>query len=170
MRRRFSGVASAAVLLLFCASFAFGERAIFVLRHAEKQSPSDDRSVLLSEAGRARARRLADLLRDTGVTAIFSTDTERTRATVEPLARALKLEVQLYTPRDEHGQLSPQLLIKRLPADGVVLVVGHSNTVPDLLRALGVTEEIRIGPDEYDNLFLVVPRKEGPVFLRLRFY
>jgi len=51
-----------------------------------------------------------------------------------------------------------------------VLVVGHSNTVPTLLRALHVAEPITVRDDEYDNLFIVFPQKEGrPVLLRLKY-
>jgi hypothetical protein len=51
-----------------------------------------------------------------------------------------------------------------------VLVVGHSNTVPALLRALHVAETISVPDDEYDNLFIVFPQKEGrPVLLRLKY-
>ena len=51
-----------------------------------------------------------------------------------------------------------------------VLVVGHSNTVPALLAALGHPESVSIGSDEYDNLFIVVPRGQAPpTVIRIRF-
>ncbi len=51
-----------------------------------------------------------------------------------------------------------------------LLIVGHSNTVPEVLRALGIATPVTIADSEYDNLFVVVPTKgEPPVLLRLRF-
>jgi hypothetical protein len=60
--------------------------------------------------------------------------------------------------------------LRRENAADVVLVVGHSNSVPALLEALGCAEEIKIASDEYDNLLVVVPQKGGkPTLLRLRY-
>ena len=130
-----------AILLL--AHPAAAQRAVFVVRHAEKQSESNEPGVPLSEAGRARANRLAALLKSAGVTAIYSTDFVRTLETAEPLAARLKAE----HPRD------------------TVLVVGHSNTVPPLLKALGCSESIEIAAAQYDDLFAVVPGAGGPATL-----
>ena len=154
-------------------SAASAQRAILVVRHAEKQSDSNERAVPLSEAGRARARRLAELLKDTDVTAIYSTDTERTKQTAEPLAQALKLEIKTYDARDADGRLAPRLLVDKLRRDhakDVVLVIGHSDTLPGLLKALGHPGEIRIASNEFNNLLVVLPKPHGPpVFLRLRY-
>ena len=140
------------------------QTAVFVVRHAEKASDSSERDVPLSEEGKARAERLAAMLKDAGVTAIYSTDTVRTRSTAEPLARAGSRTVRIYS---DVAALADAL--KREP-EAVVLVVGHSNTVPQLLSALGVREKIEIGDREYDRLFVVSPRGSGePVLLRLRY-
>lgn len=156
-------------LLLFAgaARAASAQHAVVIVRHAEKQTESNEPETPLSEAGKARAERLAALLRDAGVTAIYATDTVRARKTAEPLARILKMEVGKYDSRQ------PQPLLERLRAEhsvGLVLVVGHSNTVPGLLTALGHKEEVRIASDEFDNLFILIPKKEGsPALLRLRY-
>lgn len=140
------------------------QTAVFVVRHAEKASDASDRDVPLSEEGKARAERLAVMLRDAGVTAIYSTDTVRTRSTAEPLARAGGRTVRIYS---EVSALAEQL---RHEPEAVVLVVGHSNTVPQLLTAFGVRATIEIGDREFDSLFVVVPRASGePVFFRLRY-
>ena len=101
------------------------------------------------------------------------TDTDRARQTAEPLARALKLDVRIYPPRDAAGKLAPQLLLDRLKKEepsGVVLVVGHQNTVPDLLAALGNREKIEIAASQYDDLFVVVPKAGGaPTVVRLKY-
>ena len=129
-----------AVLVAALASAAQAQQAILLVRHAEKATEENEPGVPLSDAGRARAARLAGLLKNAGVTAVYATDTDRARQTAEPLARALKLDVRIYPPRDAAGKLAPQLLLDRLKKEepsGVVLVVGHQNTVPDLLARIG---------------------------------
>jgi probable phosphoglycerate mutase len=146
------------------ARVALAQTAVFVVRHAEKASDSSEKDVPLSDAGKARADRLAAMLRDAGVTAIYSTDTLRTRSTAEPLARAGGRTVRIYS---DVAVLAEQL--KREP-EAVALVVGHSNTVPALLAALGVRASIEIGDRAFDDLFLVVPRASGePLFFRMRY-
>jgi phosphohistidine phosphatase SixA len=161
------------LVLLATALPALSQEAIFVVRHAEKQSDSNDPPVPLSEAGTARARRLAELLKDAGVTAILSTDMVRTRSTAEPLARMRNLPIETYAARDPRGVFDAAALagtLRERHAKDVVLVVGHSNTVGPLLSALGCPGEITIGANEYDNLFVVVPRGgRAPELLRLRF-
>lgn len=136
-----------------------------IVRHAEKQTEANEPEVPLSEAGKARAERLASLLSDSGVTAIYATATERARKTAEPLARRLRIAVQTYAAKDAVAER-----IRTEHPEGRVLIVGHSNTVPELLTAFGHTAEVKIASNEFDNLFLLVPKKEGPpAVLRLRY-
>jgi probable phosphoglycerate mutase len=152
------------LLALAAAGIASAQTAVFVVRHAEKASDSSEKEVPLSEAGKARAERLAAMLREAGVTAIYSTDTVRTRSTAEPLARAGGRTIRIYS---DVAVLAEQL--KREP-EAVVLVVGHSNSVPALLAALGVRASIEIGDRAFDDLFLVVPRSSGePLFFRMHY-
>src|SRR5262249_8933448 len=134
---------------------------------------SNEKPTPLSAAGTERAARLAALLKNAGVTAIYATDTVRAQKTGEPLAQMLKLTIKTYDTRDGKGTMTPQLVLDRIKAedkDGIVLVVGHSNTVPDVVAGLGASETIRIGPDDYGDLFLVVPQAAGaPLLLRLKF-
>jgi len=142
------------------------------VRHAEKATDSNERGVLLSEAGTARAARLAGMLKAAGVTAIYATDTERARRTAEPLAKAGKLEIRIYAPKDAEGKPAPQVLLDRLKKEephGVVLVVGHSNTVPEILSALGCREKVEIPSTQFDDLFVVVPNAEAPTVIRLKY-
>jgi len=156
--------AIAAAILALAAAPAFAQKAVFVVRHAEKASDSNGKEVPLSDQGKARAERLAAMLRDAGITAICSTDTVRTRSTAEPLARALHMTIRIYT---DVNDLAEEL--KREP-DTVALVVGHGNTVPLFLTAMGAKEKIELGDREYDNLFVVVPKPSGgPEMLRLRY-
>jgi phosphohistidine phosphatase SixA len=151
------------ILLFACRYSALAQKAVLVVRHGEKISDTDER---LTEAGRARAERLAKMLKDAGVTAIYSTDTERTRGTVEPLAMALGLKVAIY----DKGDAALVGRVRAADPDGIVLVAGHSNSIPDLLKAFGCAADFKIASDEYDNLFVVVPRGNGPATLmRLRY-
>jgi broad specificity phosphatase PhoE len=133
----------------------------------------------LSEAGRQRAERLATILKDAGVTHIFVSDRRRTLETAQPLARARNLSPsRIAVPDRGRGKISPSelqvratlLAIARLPRSAVVLVVGHSNTVPMFLTRLGYGPRIEIVDAEYDNLFVVTPRAtRAPAVVRMRF-
>ena len=150
------------VLLVLPAATARAQKAVFVVRHGEKFSEEDER---LTDAGKARAARLASMLRDSGIAAIYSTDTDRTIGTAKPLADALGQKIRIYP----NNTALIETLHRENAAD-VALVVGHSNSLPALLESLGCAEEIKIASDEYDNLFVVVPQKGGkPTLLRLRY-
>jgi broad specificity phosphatase PhoE len=164
--------AVAAVFLLLPGPLS-AQRAVFVVRHAEKASDANEPSVPLSAAGSERARKLAALLRDAGISAIYSTDTVRTRATVEPLAKLLGLQIRVYAASGPDGKIDLAPLARRLASENardVVLVVGHSNTIAPLLSGLGAKESIQIPDADYDNLFLLIPRAAGPpLLLRMHF-
>jgi len=153
------------VLVAALASVASGQQAIILVRHAEKATDSNEPGVPLSEAGAARANRLAGMLQAAGITAVYATDTVRARKTAEPLAKSAGLEIRTYAPRNAEGKPAPQILIERLKKEeprGVVFVVGHSNTVAELLAALGDPGKVEIPATQYDDLFVVVPRAGGP--------
>jgi broad specificity phosphatase PhoE len=144
---------------------AWAQQAIFVVRHAERVDQSRDSA--LSVAGQARAAALARHLRDAGVTAAFVTDLQRTQQTAAPLAAALGLTLTVM-PAAATAQMVER--IRRDHPQDVVLVVGHSNTVPEVLKLFGDDAAVTIRDDEYDALFVVVPRAgAAPVVLRLRF-
>ena len=66
--------------------------------------------------------------------------------------------------------LPPVRRLRRMEPGASALVAGHSNTVPELLTALGVKETVTIADDEYDNLFVVTLDSAGRTWLkRLRF-
>ena len=162
-------LAAACALLLLAAVPASAQQTIFVVRHAERAdgggmtTPATDPP--LSVAGNERAARLAAMLRSADVRHIFSTEFVRTRQTAAPTAQALHLEV-VAVPANDPGAV----IAKARQARGNVLIVGHSNTVPDLLRRLGITGEIMIGDTEFDNLFVVVrPAAGQPTLVRLRY-
>ncbi|NOX67906.1 MAG: histidine phosphatase family protein [Gammaproteobacteria bacterium] len=143
---------------------------IFV-RHAERAlEPADDPG--LSEAGR---RRVAELTRQlveadvvAGVDAIYSTPFRRTLETAQPLATALDLEVNQYDPDDNEAVLET---ILKSHKGKIILVVGHSNTVPTLIADLGASKKVPpIGHSEYDNIYIVsIPWFGKTKTIRLRY-
>jgi phosphohistidine phosphatase SixA len=129
---------------------------IVVVRHAEKASEGVDPD--LSEAGRARAAALAKALRDVPFTAVFTTPHTRTSQTVAPLCKEKGLTRKILLAGNVTG-LADEL--RKLPHGEIALVCGHSNTVPNLLKALGVKEAVTIAEDEYDRLFVVTLDPQG---------
>lgn len=164
-------------LILLCPAAAFAQPSIIIVRHAERQTGEGDDS--LSEAGRQRAERLAVMLRDAGITHVFVSDLRRTLETAQPLAKIRNLSpTRMAIPAQGRGKVSASELqvratlfaISKLPRTAVVLVVGHSNTVPLFLTRLGYGPSLRIADTEFDNLFLVSPRAtRAPSVIRLRF-
>lgn len=136
---------------------------VFLVRHAEKVEDGS-KDPPLTAAGRARAARLARMLGDAGLTGVYSTDYRRTRETAAPAAASAGLEVRIYDPS------KPEALAARLRARaGRYLVVGHSNTVPGLVRALGGDPGPAMSEAEYDRLYVVLIGPAGVTTLRLRY-
>lgn len=134
---------------------------VWLVRHAEKAD--DSRDPELSAAGRRRAELLVSLLEGEGIDRIHSTDYRRTRSTAAPLARALGMEVELYDP-----SALDAFADRLLDAGGTHLVVGHSNTTPALVTALGGEPEGSIDEAEYDRLYRVWVGDDGAVHTELR--
>lgn len=157
------------ILYLLLITFSScGSVKYYVVRHAEKATPSDGMTMNtpndppLSPAGRTRAIELREELRAKGIRYIFSTNTIRTIATAQPLNELRgSTQIELYNTRD-----SLDHLIQKLKAieKGNSLIVGHSNTVDDIVNKLcGETKVPNDLPDsEYDNLYIVT--KKGKRF------
>jgi 2,3-bisphosphoglycerate-dependent phosphoglycerate mutase len=129
-----------------------GVTTVFLVRHAEKDTIPEG-NPQLSEAGEVRAQVLAHVLEEAGVTAIFASQFRRTQDTVRPLADLLGLEVEVvYANRSD--ELADT--IRQNHRGGVVVVSGHSNTVPEIIVALGAGPVAPIEEgNEYDNLYVV---------------
>jgi len=143
---------------------------IFV-RHAEKAGPSAD-DPGLTPAGQRRAAELARQLVDAdvvaGVDAIYSTPFNRTRDTAQPVADALDLPINIYDPADNEAVL--ETILKNHKGK-IILVVGHSNTLPTLIADLGASKKVPpIAENEYDNIYIIaIPWFGKTKTIRLRF-
>jgi len=121
---------------------------IYLVRHAEKQTGTDPS---LTPAGAARAQALSNLLSSKNIEAIYSTDYARTQETAAPLAKRLGLNVISYDPSDLR-KLATYLQVEGQNA----LVVGHSNTTPALVTALGGVAGAPIDDaTEFDRIYQV---------------
>jgi 2,3-bisphosphoglycerate-dependent phosphoglycerate mutase len=145
------------LLLSAFLSTATAQSTIFIVRHAEKADATKDPD--LSEAGRARAEALAKTLRDANITAIYATEFKRTQQTAAPLAKILGITVTILPAKDNAA-----LIAKLRASTGNALVVGHGDTIPDLIKALGISDPINIGENDYDNLFAVVLDQKPHLF------
>lgn len=133
------------VTLFSSATFALPDT-LFLLRHAEKR---DGINPNLSDAGKARAEHLASMLKDKKIKHIFSTNYNRTLETVKPLSQKLGIVVTHYNPR----QLTA--LVKQLKTlKGNTVIVGHSNTTPQLVKLL-TGQDVTINEDQFDKLFVI---------------
>ena len=152
-RIRFMRIAGAAVaVLLTAASHAIAQQAVIVVRHAEKADQTPDTH--LSARGRARAQALADLLRGAGVTHVITSEYARSQETAAPLVKALGL-----TPEQVPAKDLPTLVARLHALDpaSIVLVVGHSNTIPPILSVLGWPNTLDLHENDYDNDFVLAP-------------
>ena len=161
-------LALAALLPITTTAVAQAPTTIFLVRHAEKAGEPTDRDPELSEAGRERAAALARLLGDANISAIYSTPYIRTEKTAAPLAEKLGLDVTI-TPITRTFVQDLAATLRREHAGETVLVVGHSNTVPQTITALGVPIE-DLEDHEYDWLFVVtLMGDESASLTKLRF-
>lgn len=144
---------------------------IIFIRHAEKMAV-DDRDPDLSAEGRERVAELtrqmayADVIQ--GVDAIYSTPFKRTQQTVQPLADELDLPINIYDASDTEEVL--ETILKRHKGK-VILVVGHSNTIPQLIWNLGASKRVPpIDENEYDNVYIIaIPWFGKTKTIRLRY-
>jgi phosphohistidine phosphatase SixA len=157
------------LLLTLVAVDAVGQPAVFIVRHAERADAgktggsmmADDPD--LSPTGRKRAQSLAAMLRDAGIRAVYTTELKRTRQTAAPLVDALRVTARTVPAADVNT------LVQNVNGEtGDVLIVGHSNTIPKILAALGITETVTIDDAEYDHMFIVI-RSTPARLLRLRY-
>jgi broad specificity phosphatase PhoE len=156
-----AGLALALVAAVSSLAAAQAARAttVVLVRHAEKASePADDPP--LTAAGDARARDLWNAIKDAGVNAVITTQYARTRATAQPIAAALHLTPEIVQTAGATHAKDVANAVRRHEGH-TVLVVGHSNTVPAIIEALGAPRPPAICDPEYDNLYIVTIPPDG---------
>ena len=175
-RRRRLQVIVIYTAIAVCLAWFFESQAtttVIFVRHAEKvASPAEDPE--LSEAGRLRAAELArqlvdaDVVPGVGVDAVYATSYRRSVETAKPLADALNLPVLIYDASDTEGII--ETIVKEYKGK-IILVVGHSNTVPEMIANMGASKNVpEIAEDEYDNIYLVtIPWFGKTKTIRLRY-
>lgn len=151
--------------LVFVASLSASidaQQLVILVRHAERAdggagasnsmtgTPADPP---LSAAGEARAAKLAAMLADAGIKAIYTTEYKRTQQTARPLADKLGLTIRSLTSKDVSGLVAR---IRAGNARDTVLVIGHSNSIPAAIKALG-GPDVKIADDEYTGIYLFAP-------------
>lgn len=179
MRRRVLVLVASLLLPILPISLeAQEETVVFLVRHAERADDGEGASRMaadpqmsmmaddppLSAAGEARATLLSEMLRDAGINQVYSTDYNRTKQTGEPTAKELGLSLSLYDASDLSGFAE-----SLSSSPGRHLVVGHSNTTPDLVQALGGDPGTPMASMEYDRLYMVTIQGEVVQTVLLRF-
>jgi broad specificity phosphatase PhoE len=144
---------------------------IIFVRHAE-QTSHDEADPSLSETGRSRVAELTRQMVDAdvvaGIDAIYATQFKRSAETVQPLADRLGLPVNVYDAADTEAVLESILDAHK---GKIILVVGHSNTVPALIANLGASKKVPpIEQNEFDNIYIIsIPWFGKTKTIRLRY-
>jgi len=158
------------VVALFATSLAAAPNpvtTVILVRHAERASQEDDSP--LSAAGVERAKELARVLAGVKIDAVYATQFQRTKNTAAPIAEALGLPVGIRNTGPTYAA-DLAMHIRSAHAGQTVLVVGHSNSTPEVMRALGATDVPAIPETQYDNLFVLTDAAgAAPKVVALRF-
>lgn len=146
---------SFALAALCLAASAAQAQTVVLVRHAEKAGEAGDPD--LSPAGQARAQALAQALAEARVTSVISTPFKRTRQTAAPAAEAAGVPVVAI---DTQGGVAAHAArvaaeVRKAPPTAAVLVVGHSNTVPEIARALGDPAPPALTDCDYDGMTVI---------------
>lgn len=145
---------------------------IVLVRHAEKDLGAIS-DAPLSPEGEQRADRLAAMFGDAEafgrVRKIYVTNTRRTQQTALRLSQRLGLNSEVVDVKTDSADLARRVLEEN--RGGRALIVGHSNTVPEIVTALtGAKDVPPIGEDEYGTLYVVtVPSIGPPSVLRMKY-
>lgn len=138
-------------ILFFSTYSAVFAKKMIVIRHAERALGQDK----LSAEGRERSEHLAELLSHEKVVSIYSTDYNRTKSTVTPISLRKSLPIKIYSVKEDLQQKWDLLL-----GDEVMVVVGHSNTAPEIAGYFAqVALDDLDDATEFNRMFSVI--KEG---------
>lgn len=150
------------LLVFVSASIASAQPVVVIVRHAEKAADGGT-DPDLSAAGRARADALARILKDSGITGIFTSEFKRTQETAAPTATSAHLTPTVVAAKD-----TAALVAKLHQLNGNALVVGHGDTIPNLVKALGINVSVTIPDADYSELFIVM-LGDKPQLFRLHY-
>lgn len=142
------------ILVILTGLTACSTSTVYIVRHAEKVSEADTSS--LTAEGFERAQDLAERLADERISLILTTPYRRTQQTAMPLAHEFNVPIEPYPAKPISAVVE-----RAQQAKGKnVLIVGHSNTILDIAKGLGVTpSKQQIEPGDHDNLLIVTRRK-----------
>jgi phosphohistidine phosphatase SixA len=150
---------------------------VFLARHAEKEAtPPEDPP--LTEAGKERSQTLMRTLASAGIKTIYTSQFLRTKQTAEPLAKqlgievtALQIKMDAKNPRKISDQSYDEVVTKVYERAGEsVLIVGHSNTLSEIIKRLGGDVMPSVDDKEFDDLFVVTIYAKGKAkVLRLKY-
>jgi broad specificity phosphatase PhoE len=147
---RYAGILATSLLVVAVAYLFIcwgAQTTVLLVRHADRQGSAD----ALSPAGAARAQELARVLEKSGISAIYTSEAIRTQETAEPSASQLGITPVAVPAADVAGLVST---IRSSNTGQAVLVVGHSNTVPQIIAEFG-GPAVTIGETEFDNLYVL---------------
>jgi broad specificity phosphatase PhoE len=140
-------LAAIGMAALFAATASAEPSTIYVMRHLERDVGADPS---LNAVGAAHAEQLTSWFQHDKPKAIFVTPYKRARETVSPLAAKLGVTPTDYDPRQQDALIQAVRAVK-----GPVLVVGHSNTVPAIVHALGGPTEVDLDDSDYGRIWIV---------------
>jgi broad specificity phosphatase PhoE len=150
------------ILLFVSVPVVSAQPVVVIVRHSEKATNGGN-DPDLSSAGRARADALARILKDSGITAIFTSEFKRTQETAAPMAKSTHVTPTVVAAKDTAA------LVARLhQLNGNALVVGHDDTIPNIVKALGISSSINIPAADYSEL-LIVTLGDKPQLFRLHY-
>lgn len=153
---------------LLCFNAAHAEpTTVFVVRHAERAAePANDPAI--SPDGQQRAALLAAALSAAKIDAIITTNFRRTKETAAPLATKLGLEpIEIGVRKNEAAAHVPEVVAAIKKLNGAVLVVGHSNTVAQIVTALSGEPTQQLCETSYSHIFVVNPSAKTVAKLRV---
>jgi phosphohistidine phosphatase SixA len=150
------------LLVLVFVSVASAQPVVVIVRHGEKAANGGS-DPDLSSAGRARADALARILKDSGIVAIFTTEFKRTQETAAPTATSVHVTPAVVPAKDTASLVARLHLLS-----GNALVVGHGDTIPNIIKALGISVPVNIPDADYSEL-LIVTLGDKPQLFRLHY-
>jgi len=149
-------------LTVFSTNIIAADTMIIVVRHAEK-SADDVKDPSLSEQGIARANKLASVLNDSNLKAVYTTQYKRTQQTGLPSATQVGLQLDVRPATKENTKTYTSDLLKEIQhkhRGETILIVGHSNTVPEIVKHLCNVDVTPIGENEFDRLYVITLGKK----------